>query len=51
MSAPEEIYAGVPTSLAVTVLADFSVRVTAEAAQGNVTIEKSENFRGSNNAV
>ncbi|KAK7904799.1 hypothetical protein WMY93_017406 [Mugilogobius chulae] len=44
ISVPEQIHAGMSTSLAVTVLANFSVRVTAEVAQGNVKIEKSEDF-------
>ncbi|CAL1574936.1 unnamed protein product [Knipowitschia caucasica] len=44
VSVPEQIHAGMPTSLAVTILGDSSVRVTAEIVQGNINIEKSEDF-------
>ncbi|XP_033844625.2 CD109 antigen [Periophthalmus magnuspinnatus] len=44
VSVPEQIHAGMPTSLAVTIIADFSVRVTAEVVEGNVKMEKSEEF-------
>ncbi|XP_072314147.1 CD109 antigen [Eucyclogobius newberryi] len=44
VSVPEQIHVGMPTSLAVTVLADFNVRVTAEVVKGDVKTVKSEDF-------
>lgn len=38
--------AGVPTSLAVTVLADFPGKVVAEVAHGNTKVVQTEDFHG-----
>lgn len=46
ISGPEVLYVGTPTPLAVTVLADFTVRVTAEATQGNIRVSQTEDFAG-----
>ncbi|XP_059208526.1 CD109 antigen-like [Centropristis striata] len=46
ISGPEVLHAGTPTPLAVTVLADFSGRVTAEVAHGNIKIAQTEDFQG-----
>lgn len=40
------LHAGVPTSLAVTVLADFPGKVVAEVAHGNITVVQTEEFQG-----
>nr|XP_040056472.1 CD109 antigen isoform X1 [Gasterosteus aculeatus aculeatus] len=46
ISCPEVVHAGTPTSLAITVLADFPGRVTAEVAHGNTKVVQTEDFRG-----
>ncbi|KAM8917570.1 CD109 antigen [Spinachia spinachia] len=46
ISGPEVVHAGTPTSLAITVLADFPGRVTAEVAHGNTKVAQTEDFRG-----
>ncbi|XP_029981730.1 CD109 antigen-like [Sphaeramia orbicularis] len=46
ISGPEVLYVGTPTPLAVTVLANFTVRVTAEATQGNIKVSQTEDFAG-----
>lgn len=46
MSGPEVLRAGVPTSLAVTVLADFPGKVVAEVAHGNTKVVQTEDFHG-----
>ncbi len=45
------MHAGMPTPLAVTVLADFPVRVTAEVTYGNNKVAQTEDFQGGNSAV
>ncbi|XP_056282328.1 CD109 antigen isoform X2 [Pseudoliparis swirei] len=46
ISSPEVVHSGTPTSLAVTVSADFPVRVTAEVAHGNTKVAQTEDFQG-----
>ncbi|XP_068577890.1 CD109 antigen-like [Cebidichthys violaceus] len=46
ITSPEVVHAGTPTSLAVTVLADFPGRVIAEMAHGNSKVAKTEDFQG-----
>ncbi|KAL6105801.1 cd109 [Pungitius sinensis] len=46
ISGPEVVHAGTPTLLAITVLADFSGRVTAEVAGGNTKVAQTEDFGG-----
>ncbi|KAK2826253.1 hypothetical protein Q5P01_020467 [Channa striata] len=46
ISGPEELHAGTPTLLAVTVIADFSGRVTADLAQGDTRVTQTLNFQG-----
>lgn len=43
---PEALHAGVPTSLAVTVLADFPGKVVAEVANGNAKVIQTEELQG-----
>lgn len=50
ISCPEVVHAGTPTSLAITVLADFPGRVTAEVAHGNTKVVQTEDFRGGDTA-
>lgn len=38
VTSPEALHAGIPTSLAVTVIADFPGKVVAEVAQGNTKV-------------
>lgn len=45
---PDALHVGVPTSLAVTVLADFPGKVVAEIAHGNTKVVQTEEFQGSN---
>lgn len=46
VTGPEVLRAGVPTSLAVTVLADFPGKVVAEVAHGNTKVVQTEEFHG-----
>lgn len=46
VTGPEVLRAGVPTSLAVTVLADFPGKVVAEVAHGNTKVVQTEDFHG-----
>ncbi|XP_049917736.1 CD109 antigen-like [Epinephelus moara] len=46
ISNPEVLYAGTPTSLAVTVLADFPGRVMAELTHGDTKVSQTEEFQG-----
>ncbi|XP_054470350.1 CD109 antigen-like [Anoplopoma fimbria] len=46
ISGPEVLHAGTPTSLAITVLADFPGRVMAEVAHGNTKVAQTEDFQG-----
>ncbi|XP_031703694.1 CD109 antigen-like [Anarrhichthys ocellatus] len=46
ITSPEVVHAGTPTSLAITVLADFPGRVIAEIAHGNSKVAKTEDFQG-----
>ncbi|TNN83025.1 hypothetical protein EYF80_006632 [Liparis tanakae] len=51
ISSPEVVHSGTPTSLAITVPADFPVRVTAEVAQGNTEVARTEDFQGGDTAA
>lgn len=51
ISGPEVLYAGVPTPLAVTVLANFSGSVMAEVAHGNTTVAQTVDFQGGDNPI
>lgn len=42
VTSPEVFHAGTPTSLAVTLLADFPARVTAELKYGNNIVAQTE---------
>lgn len=42
VTCPEVFYAGTPTSLAVSLLADFPARVTAELKYGDNTLAQTE---------
>lgn len=46
VTGPETLLAGVPTSLAVTSLADYSGRVMIEVAHGNTKVVQAEEFQG-----
>uniref|UniRef100_UPI0037E7D34F CD109 antigen-like n=1 Tax=Semicossyphus pulcher TaxID=241346 RepID=UPI0037E7D34F len=46
VSAPEVLHAGTPTTLAVTIVADFSGQVKAEVAHGNTKVSQTEDFEG-----
>lgn len=46
VTGPETLLAGVPTSLAVTSLADFPGRVMIEVAHGNTKVVQIEEFQG-----
>ncbi|XP_030299046.1 CD109 antigen-like [Sparus aurata] len=46
ISSPEVVHAGASTPLAVTVLADFSVRLMAEVEHGNASVAQTEDFEG-----
>lgn len=45
VTSPETLHAGVPTSLAVTALADFPGRVVAEGAHGNTKVVQTVEFQ------
>lgn len=51
ISGPEVLHAGTPTPLAVTVLADFPVRMIAEVAHGNTKVARTDDFQGGDIAV
>lgn len=44
VTSPEVLHAGTPTLLAVTCLADFPARVTAELAHGDTTVAQTEDI-------
>lgn len=46
VTSPDALLAGVPTSLAFTVLADFPGTVAAEVAHGNSKVVQTEEFQG-----
>lgn len=46
VTSPEVLRAGTPTSLAVTCLADFPARVTAELAHGDTRVAQTEDVHG-----
>ena len=46
ISAPEVLHAGTPTPLAVTVHADFPVRVMAEVVHGDTKVAQTEDVQG-----
>ncbi|XP_036927375.1 CD109 antigen-like isoform X2 [Acanthopagrus latus] len=46
ISSPEVVHAGASTPLAVTVLADFPVRLMAEVEHGNASAAQTEDFEG-----
>lgn len=45
VTSPEVLHAGIPTPLAVTFLANFPGKVTAELAQGNTKVAQTEDFQ------
>lgn len=51
VTSPEVLHAGTPTRLAVTFLADFPGRVTAELAHGNTKIAQTEDFQEGDAAI
>lgn len=46
VTSPEVLHAGTPTSLAVTCLADFPARVTAELVHGDTRVAQAEDVHG-----
>lgn len=51
ISAPEVVHAGMPTQLAVTIIADFNNTVMVELAHGSSRITQSEDFREGNTVI
>lgn len=46
VTSPEVLHAGLPTSLAVTVLGDFPGKVVAEVVHGNTKVVQTGKFQG-----
>lgn len=51
LTAPEVLHAGTPTPLALTVFADFPVKVIAEVTHDNVKVAQTEDFQGGDTDV
>lgn len=51
VTSPEVLHAGTPAPLAITVLADFPGRVTAEVAHGDTKVAQTEDFQPGDAAV
>ncbi|XP_028995599.2 CD109 antigen-like isoform X2 [Betta splendens] len=51
VSAPDVLWTGTPTSLAVTVVSELPVQVTAELVQGGIKVNRTLSLRGGSTAI